>query len=42
MGDAIATNLFMVGYAWQKGFLPLAEASILQAIEINRAAVDMN
>ncbi len=42
MGDAIATNLFIVGYAWQKGFLPLTEASILKAIEINKAGVEMN
>jgi indolepyruvate ferredoxin oxidoreductase len=42
MGDSIATNLFMVGYAWQRGLLPLSEASILRAIELNGAAVDAN
>ncbi|HET7260243.1 MAG TPA: indolepyruvate ferredoxin oxidoreductase family protein [Casimicrobiaceae bacterium] len=42
MGDSIATNLFMVGYAWQRGLLPLTEASILRAIELNGAAVDAN
>ncbi len=42
MGDSIATNLFMVGYAWQKGLIPLAEASILQALELNGAAVESN
>jgi indolepyruvate ferredoxin oxidoreductase len=42
MGDSIATNLFMVGYAWQKGLIPLASASILQAIELNAAAVESN
>lgn len=42
LGDSIATNLFMVGYAWQKGLIPLAEASILKAVEINGAAVEMN
>src|SRR5690349_628913 len=42
MGDSIATNLFMVGYAFQKGLIPLAERSILQAIEINGAAVESN
>ena len=42
MGDSIATNLFMVGYAFQKGLIPLAEQSILQAIEINGAAVESN
>jgi indolepyruvate ferredoxin oxidoreductase len=42
MGDSIATNLFMVGYAWQKGLIPLGEAAILQAIELNAAAVEAN
>jgi indolepyruvate ferredoxin oxidoreductase len=42
MGDSIATNLFMMGYAWQKGWVPLAESSILQAIELNGTAVAMN
>jgi indolepyruvate ferredoxin oxidoreductase len=42
MGDSIATNLFMVGYGWQKGLIPLDESSILQAIELNGAAVESN
>jgi len=42
MGDSIATNLFMVGYAYQRGLIPLAEASIVQAIELNGAAVESN
>jgi indolepyruvate ferredoxin oxidoreductase len=42
MGDSIATNLFMVGYAYQRGLIPLTEAAILKAIEINGAAVESN
>jgi indolepyruvate ferredoxin oxidoreductase len=42
MGDSIATNLFMVGYAYQRGLIPLSEAAILKAIELNGAAVDSN
>ena len=42
MGDSIATNLFMVGYAFQRGLLPISEAAILRAIELNGAAVDAN
>src|SRR5436190_22096945 len=42
MGDSIATNLFMVGYAYQRGLLPLSEASIQKAIELNGAAVESN
>jgi indolepyruvate ferredoxin oxidoreductase len=42
MGDSIATNLFMVGYAYQKGLIPLSEAAIFRAIEMNRVAVESN
>jgi indolepyruvate ferredoxin oxidoreductase len=42
MGDAIATNMFMLGYAWQKGWLPLALASLERAIELNGVSVDFN
>ena len=42
MGDSIATNMFMLGYAWQKGAVPVGEAAILQAIALNGAAVKMN
>jgi indolepyruvate ferredoxin oxidoreductase len=42
MGDSIATNLFMVGYAYQRGLVPVSEASILRAIELNGAAVETN
>lgn len=42
MGDSIATNLFMLGYAWQRGELPLTEASLLRAIELNGVAVQAN
>ena len=42
LGDAIATNLFMVGYAWQKGLVPVSRGAILQAIELNGAAVESN
>jgi indolepyruvate ferredoxin oxidoreductase len=42
MGDAIATNMFMLGYAWQKGWVPLALGSLERAIELNGVAVDFN
>ncbi|MDH5209827.1 MAG: 2-oxoacid:acceptor oxidoreductase family protein, partial [Burkholderiaceae bacterium] len=42
MGDAIYTNPFMLGYAWQKGWLPLAYETMTRAIEINGVAVDNN
>ena len=42
LGDAIAANLFMLGFAWQKGQIPLSEAALLKAIEINAVAVKAN
>jgi indolepyruvate ferredoxin oxidoreductase len=42
MGDSIATNLFMVGFAYQRGLLPVGEAAIMRAIELNAAAVESN
>jgi indolepyruvate ferredoxin oxidoreductase len=42
MGDSIATNAFMLGYAFQKGTIPLSLEAILRAIEINGAAIEMN
>ena len=41
-GDAIATNMFMLGYAWQKGRIPLSAAAIERAIELNGVAVASN
>ncbi len=42
MGDAIATNMFMLGYAFQKGTIPVGEAALMRAIELNGVAIDFN
>ncbi|MCB1641661.1 MAG: 2-oxoacid:acceptor oxidoreductase family protein, partial [Xanthomonadales bacterium] len=42
MGDSIATNLFMLGYAWQRGLVPVSFDALMRAIELNGAAVAMN
>ncbi len=42
LGDSIATNLFMLGYSWQKGLVPLTREAIFKAIEINGTAVQQN
>src|SRR3954454_22409429 len=42
LGDSIASNLFMLGYAYQKGLVPVSAASIERAIELKRVAVDFN
>ncbi len=42
MGDAIATNLFLLGYAWQRGMVPVSHDGLMQAIELNGVAIEMN
>ena len=42
MGDSIATNMFLMGYAFQKGMIPLSEAAIMRAIDLNEVAIDAN
>jgi len=42
MGDSIATNLCMLGYAFQKGLVPVSADAINKAIELNGTAVKMN
>lgn len=42
MGDSIASNMFLFGYAWQKGLLPVSFDSITKAIELNGVRVDWN
>ena len=42
MGDSIATNPFLLGYAFQKGSIPLSLEAIVKAIELNGVAVEMN
>src|SRR6202035_922980 len=42
LGDSIATNMMMMGYAYQRGLLPLTAKAIEQAIEVNGVAIKMN
>ena len=42
MGDAIATNPFMLGFAYQRGLIPVSAAAIERAIELNGVAVEAN
>jgi indolepyruvate ferredoxin oxidoreductase len=41
-GQSIGANIFLVGYAYQLGAIPLSAASIERAIELNGEAVAMN
>jgi indolepyruvate ferredoxin oxidoreductase len=42
MGDSIATNAFLLGFAFQKGTVPLSVEAILRAMELNGVSVEMN
>ncbi|CAM3004865.1 indolepyruvate ferredoxin oxidoreductase [Ectopseudomonas mendocina] len=42
LGDSIATNLFMLGYAYQKGLVPVSAEAINKAIELNGVAIELN
>ncbi|MGE0805276.1 MAG: indolepyruvate ferredoxin oxidoreductase family protein [Burkholderiaceae bacterium] len=42
LGDAIAANLFLLGFAWQRGLLPVSVQAIERAIELNEVAVEQN
>ena len=42
LGNSLAANLFTLGFAWQKGLVPLSAKAIEKAIELNGVAVSMN
>ncbi|MHA7835920.1 MAG: indolepyruvate ferredoxin oxidoreductase family protein [bacterium] len=42
LGDAIGANLFLVGYALQKGLIPVGLPALERALELNGRAIEMN
>ncbi len=42
MGDSIYTNPMMLGYAWQRGWVPLGLEALMRAIELNAVQVEKN
>ena len=42
LGDTIYVNPMILGYAWQKGWVPLSRESLLRAIELNNVQVANN
>ncbi|MDH5557764.1 MAG: indolepyruvate ferredoxin oxidoreductase family protein, partial [Alphaproteobacteria bacterium] len=42
IGDSIGANLFTVGYAWQKGLIPIGHEALMRAIEVNGMSVESN
>ncbi|MCV2369735.1 indolepyruvate ferredoxin oxidoreductase family protein [Roseateles oligotrophus] len=42
MGDTMPANIVMLGACWQRGLVPLSEASLIRAMELNGVAVEGN
>ncbi len=42
LGDAMTSNLILLGFAWQKGLLPLGKDALEEAIRLNGVAVEAN
>jgi indolepyruvate ferredoxin oxidoreductase len=42
LGDSIASNLFLLGVAFQRGLVPVSGAALERAVELNAVAVDFN
>ncbi|GAB3629091.1 indolepyruvate ferredoxin oxidoreductase [Pandoraea terrae] len=42
LGDTIYTNPFVLGFAWQKGWVPLSHAALTRAIELNGVSIEKN
>jgi indolepyruvate ferredoxin oxidoreductase len=42
LGDTIYANPLVLGFAWQKGWIPLSEVALLRAIELNEVSIDKN
>ncbi len=42
MGDTLYVNPIALGYAWQRGWIPLTRASLMRAVELNGVQVDNN
>jgi indolepyruvate ferredoxin oxidoreductase len=42
LGDSIFVNPMVLGYAWQKGWVPLGLEALMRAIELNDMAVEQN
>jgi len=42
LGDSLYSNPLLLGFAWQKGWIPLQRESLLRAIALNAVAVEAN
>ena len=41
-GDSIMSNMFLLGFAYQQGLIPIGHEAIEEAVKLNGAAVEMN
>ncbi|WP_416053299.1 DUF6537 domain-containing protein [Cupriavidus basilensis] len=42
LGDAILSNMLLLGYAWQQGAIPVQRAAMEKAIQLNGVSTDTN
>jgi len=42
LGDSLAANMLALGYAWQRGLVPVSLEALLRALELNDVAVEQN
>jgi indolepyruvate ferredoxin oxidoreductase len=42
LGDAIYANMIMLGFAWQKGLVPISSRALYRAIQLNGVAAEEN
>lgn len=42
LGDTLYANPLLLGFAWQRGLVPLHYASLMRAIELNNVAIEKN
>jgi indolepyruvate ferredoxin oxidoreductase len=42
VGHSIAANMFMLGYAWQRGLVPVGREALMRAVALNGVAAEDN
>lgn len=42
LGDTVYSNMFLLGFAWQQGLVPVSEPALMRAIDLNAVAVAKN
>jgi indolepyruvate ferredoxin oxidoreductase len=42
LGNTVYANIFLLGYAWQRGFIPVSAEALTRAIELNAVNVSEN